>query len=67
VLALREVALAIEEGRFDDASAGLISYREKLPATIAAMEAAKQWSLFDQSLHDRHFAAVQTLYQVGTN
>ena len=67
VLALREVALAIEEGRFDEAAAGLVSYREKLPATVAAMEAAKQRSLFDQSLHDRHFAAVQTLYQVGTN
>ena len=67
VLALREVALAIEEGRFDDAAAGIASYREKLPATVAAMEAAKQWSLFDQSLHDKHFAAVQTLYQVGTN
>src|ERR1700761_9425855 len=52
VLALREVALAIEEGRFDDAAAGLDRYRERLPLTVTAMEAAKDWSLFDRPLHD---------------
>jgi hypothetical protein len=31
------------------------------------MEAAREWSLFDRPLHDKHFAAIQTLYQVGTN
>ena len=67
VLSLREVARAVEEGRFDDAAAGLSAYREKLPSTVAAMEAAKDWSLFDRPLHDKHFAAIQTLYQVGTN
>jgi len=67
VLALREIALAINEGRFDDAAAGLAQYRGRLPATVAAMEAAKEWSLFDRPLHDRHFAAIQNLYQAGTN
>jgi Di-haem cytochrome c peroxidase len=65
VLSLREVALAVEEGRFDEAAEGLNRYRERMASTVAAMEAAKQWSLFDRPLHDKHFAAVQTLYQVG--
>jgi hypothetical protein len=65
VLSLREVALAVEEGRFDEAVAGLNRYREKMASTVAAMEAARQWSLFDRPIHDKHFAAVQTLYQVG--
>ncbi|MBS0417207.1 MAG: hypothetical protein JSR66_05815 [Proteobacteria bacterium] len=65
VLALREVARALEEGHFDEAAAGLGRYRERLPATVAAMEEAKSWSLFDRPLHDKHFAAMQTLLEVG--
>ena len=41
VLALREVALAVDEGHFDEAAAGLGRYRDRLPSTVAAMEAAK--------------------------
>ena len=65
VLALREVGLAIEEGRFDEAAAGLSRYRDRMSSTVAAMEAASAWSLFDQQLHDKHFAAVRTLYEAG--
>src|SRR4051794_38717491 len=67
VLALREIALAIDEGRFDDAAAGLDRYRGKLSCKGASMEAAKERSLFDRALHDKHFAAIQPLYQAGTN
>jgi hypothetical protein len=66
VLSLREIAVTVQEGRFDEATAGLARYREKMTATIGAMEQAKQWSLFDRQLHDAHFAAVSQLYQVGT-
>jgi cytochrome c peroxidase len=66
ILTLREVAVAVQEGRFDEATSGLARYREKMTSTIAAMEAAKQWSLFDRPLHDTHFAAVRKLYDVGT-
>jgi Di-haem cytochrome c peroxidase len=66
VLSLREIAVAVREGRFDEATAGLALYREKMTATIAAMERARQWSLFDRQLHDAHFAAVSQLYEVGT-
>ena len=67
VLTLREMAVAVQEGHFDEATAGLARYREKMTSTIAAMEAAKQWSLFDRPLHDTHFAAVRKLYDVGTD
>jgi cytochrome c peroxidase len=66
VLSLREIAVAVREGRFDEATAGLARYREKMTSTIAVMERAKQWSLFDRQLHDAHFAAVSQLYEVGT-
>ena len=65
VLALREVALAVDQGQFDEAAAGLSRYRERMPSTVAAMEAARPWSLFDRQLHDRHFAAMQSLLEVG--
>ena len=71
VLALREVGLAVGEGKFDEAAAGLNRYRERMTATVVAMEAAKPWSLFDESLHDRHFAAMRNLLDAagtaGTN
>lgn len=67
VLSLREIALAIQAGRFDEATAGLSRYRDKMSSTITAMEAAKQWSLFDRPLHDTHFAAVRRLYEAGTD
>jgi len=66
VLALREVALAVDEGHFDEAAAGLNRYRDRMSSTVAAMEAAKPWSLFDRPLHDKHFAAMQTLFEAGT-
>jgi len=65
VLALREIALALDEGRFDEAAAGLDRYRARMASTVAAMDAASQWSLFDRPLHDRHFAAMQTLLEAG--
>jgi cytochrome c peroxidase len=67
VLSLRELAVAVQDGRFDAAAAGLTRYREKMTSTVAAMQAARQWSLFDRPLHDTHFAAVLALYDLGTN
>lgn len=67
VLSLREIALAVQEGQFDEAAAGLSRYRAKMTSTITAMEAAKPWSLFDRQLHDTHFAAVHALYEVGSD
>ncbi|HWM69537.1 MAG TPA: cytochrome c peroxidase [Steroidobacteraceae bacterium] len=66
VLSLREISLAVQEGRFDEATAGLNDYRQRMTSTVAAMEAAREWSLFDRPLHDTHYAAVRKLYEVGT-
>jgi hypothetical protein len=65
VLALREVGLAVREGRFDDASAGLARYREQLNSAVAAMEAAQPWSLFDRKVRDAHYAAMRGLYDAA--
>src|SRR5882757_1368794 len=65
VLSLREIALAVQDGHFDEAAAGLARYREEMPPTVAAMEAAKPWSLFNRPLHDTHFAAIRKLNDVG--
>jgi hypothetical protein len=65
VLALREVDVAVKEGRFDDATAGLARYREQMGPTISVMEAAKPWSLFDRQVHDAHFAALNRLYDAA--
>jgi hypothetical protein len=65
VLALREIDLAVHDGRFEEATAALARYRERMTATVTAMEEAKQWSLFDPSLHDAHYAAIRTLYDAA--
>jgi hypothetical protein len=65
VLALREIDLAVKEGRFDEASAGLARYRERMSAAVTAMNAAQAWSLFDRQTHDAHFEAVRGLYDAA--
>jgi hypothetical protein len=66
VLSLREISIAIEAGQFDAAAAGLNRYRDRMISTVAAMEAAEPWSLFDRQLHDTHYAALRKLYEAGT-
>jgi hypothetical protein len=65
VLTLRELDLAVQEGRFEEASAALVRYREQMGSAVTAMEAAKTWSLFDPQIHDAHFAAVRGLYDAA--
>jgi hypothetical protein len=65
VLTLREMDVAIQEGQFDTATAGLAAFREKMGAAVTAMEAARPWSLFDRQVHDAHFAALRGLYDAA--
>jgi cytochrome c peroxidase len=65
VLTLRELQLAVQEGRFDEASAALARYREQMGPTVTAMETARNWSLFDRQVHDAHFTAVRGLYDAA--
>ena len=65
VLGLREIELAVREGRFDEASAGLARYREQLSSAVATLEAARPWSLFNRKVHDAHYAAMRGLYDAA--
>jgi cytochrome c553 len=67
VLSLHEVDVAVQGGRFDEAMAALAEYRAQLPATVAAMQAAQPWSLFDRLTHDAHYAALRKLYQAAAD
>jgi hypothetical protein len=65
VLSLHEVDAAVQNARFEEASAALADYRGHLPAAVAAMQAAQHWSLFDRPTHDAHYAALRKLYQAA--
>jgi hypothetical protein len=65
VLALRQIQVAVNEGRFDEATAALARYREGMSSAVSVMEAAKPWSLFDRQVHDAHFAATRHLYDAA--
>jgi cytochrome c peroxidase len=65
VLTLRELDLAVQDGRFDEATAVLARYRQQMGPAVTAMEAARAWSLFDEQVHDAHFNAVHGLYDAA--
>ena len=67
VLSLHGLDDAIQAGRFEAAAAALGTCRAQLPPTVAAMRAARNWSLFDRQNHDAHFAALRQLYQAGAD
>jgi cytochrome c peroxidase len=66
VLLLRAVELAVEDGRFADASSHLSDYRSTRAASVTAMLAAEPWSLFARTVHDEHYATVRRYFAVGT-
>jgi cytochrome c peroxidase len=60
VLRLRRIDAAASAGRFDDAAAEYKNYRNlSLAAVPNLLRAAQPWSLFDPSVHDSHFAALE--------
>jgi cytochrome c len=66
VLLLHDLDAAVQDGRFDDATATLAVYRTNLAPAVTAMEAAQRWSLFDREIHDAHYAALHKMYQAGS-
>jgi hypothetical protein len=66
VLLLHDLDAAVQDGRFDDATATLAVYRTNLATAVTAMEAAQRWSLFDREIHDAHYAALRKMYQAGS-
>jgi hypothetical protein len=64
VLILRRIDIASAEGRVSDAAAGYKNYRYLMTAAVPAVLAkAEPWSLFNQIVHDAHYAALRQVLQ----
>jgi hypothetical protein len=61
VLVSRQISVASEYAKFDEAAAQLAALRREFASTVETLEAAQKWSLFDRDNHDAHFAAVRAL------
>src|SRR4029079_9575934 len=58
VLTLRRIDVAAANGRFDEAVAEYKNYRNLMFAAVPMLlGSAQPWSLFDQQVHDAHYAA----------
>jgi hypothetical protein len=64
VLKLREVADA-PDGHLDKVNAGLAGVHEALSGCSPALAAAAPFSLFNQDIHDAHFAALRRVYRAA--
>ncbi len=64
VLLLRRIEMAVGEGRTADAAADYRNYRSLMAAAVPSLLAsADQWSLFNVSVHDRHYGALRQVMQ----
>jgi hypothetical protein len=64
VLTLRRIDIASSEGRVSDAAAEYKNYRYLMAAAVPTLLAnAQQWSLFNPSVHDAHYAAFRQVLQ----
>jgi hypothetical protein len=64
VLLLRRIDMAVGEGRTADAAADFHTYRSFMAAAVPSLLAsADQWSLFNASVHDRHYGALRQVMQ----
>jgi cytochrome c peroxidase len=61
VLTLRQVAMAAEAGRFDDAARAYADYRKQTAAAAERLKAAEPFSLFNPPVRDAHFKALDQL------
>lgn len=64
VLMLRRIGIASAAGRFDDAATEYKKYTYLMTASIPALVVrAEPWSLFTQTVHDSHYAALRQVLQ----
>jgi hypothetical protein len=61
VLIFRQIGVASEQTRFDEAAAQLADFRGSMAPTTAALKAAEAWSLFNRDIRDAQFDAVRAL------
>ncbi len=64
VLTLRQIDMAVAEGRTSEAAAEFKNYRYLMVAAVPALLAtAEPWSLFNPTVHDSHYAALRQVLQ----
>jgi cytochrome c peroxidase len=64
VLTLRQIDMAVAEGRTSEAAAEFKNYRYLMAAAVPALLAtAEPWSLFNPAVHDSHYAALRQVLQ----
>ena len=64
VLLLRQIDMAVGEGRTADAAADYRNYRSLMVAAVPSILAhADRWSLFNADVHDRHYEALRQVMQ----
>ena len=64
VLLLRRIDMAVGEGRTADAAADYRNYRYLMAAAIPSLLAsAARWSLFNVTVHDRHYEVLRQVMQ----
>ena len=61
VLVCRQISVASERTKFDEAAGQLSALRSEIASAVETLKAAGKWSLFDKDNHDAHFAAVRAL------
>jgi cytochrome c peroxidase len=64
VVLLRRISMAVDEGRTADAAADYQNYRNLMLAAVpSTLGRAERWSLFNVSVHDRHYEALRQVMQ----
>ncbi|MBS0421606.1 MAG: hypothetical protein JSR66_28110 [Proteobacteria bacterium] len=61
VLVVRQISVASEHMKFDEAAMQLAAFKNSLAPATEALNAGEPWSLFNRGNHDAHFAAVRAL------
>jgi hypothetical protein len=59
VLIFRQISVASDRAKFDDATTQLAGFRASIASMAETLKAAQPWSLFDRDNHDAHFAAIR--------
>ena len=64
VLTLRQIDIAVAEGRTSDATTDYRNYRYLMVAAVPSLLGrAQPWSLFNPAVHDAHYAALRKVMQ----
>jgi cytochrome c peroxidase len=65
VLTLRRIAMTAEAGDFDGAAQAFADYRREVKLAAADLKRAERWSLFNPTVRQAHFAALQKLAELA--